>query len=104
MTEEQFLDKFVFYELENMNDGFDAPLIRYFAEDDFETVMDRIEELSINILGIECWVQKKFRNVKYKEDYPGAENWHRKAYKDMRREGFTCYFSATYDIPPVLLN
>lgn len=104
MTEEHFMDKFVFHELENRNDGFDAPSIRYFSEEDFETVMERIEELGIEIFGIECWVQKKFKRVKYREDYPRMEKWHRNAYKDMRREGYACYFSATYEVPPELLR
>lgn len=104
MTEEQFLEKFIFYDLEDRNDGFDKPNFKYFDEEDFETVMSRAEEAGLVMLGIECWVQKKIKTTKYMEDYDEADDWHRQAYKDLRREGFSCLFSATYDIPPQLLR
>lgn len=42
-----FLKSNVFYELINMNDGFDDPSKFYFSQSDFEIVMDRIEKLGI---------------------------------------------------------
>lgn len=104
ITEEEFLDKFIFYDLENLNDGFDHPSIKFFNEYDFEFVMDRAEDYNLTILGIECWVQKQYKTVKYMEDYEGMRNWHRQGYKDLRKEGYRCYFAATYDIPEPLLR
>ena len=38
--EEEFLEKYVFYDLEDLNDGFDSPSIKYFSKDDFEKILE----------------------------------------------------------------
>lgn len=51
----KYLDKHIFYGLENLNDGFDAPSIKYFSEPDFGVVLKRIKDLGLGITGIEPW-------------------------------------------------
>ena len=46
--EEEFLEKYVFYDLENLNDGFDSPLIKYFSKADFEKIL--AENPSIEVI------------------------------------------------------
>jgi len=87
-----------------MNNGVDSPVIWHFSHEDFETVMDRAEQYSINILGIECWSQKRIKRVKYIEEYPEVANWHRKAVAELRRGSpHPCIYAATFEIPPSLL-
>lgn len=104
MTEEKFLEQYIFEGLQNLNTGFDSNTIWHFSEEDFETVMDRVEEYGVTVLGLECWTRNKFRSVKYQEDYKDVENWHRNAFKTLRTEDQGCVFSATYEIPPELLK
>ena len=104
MTEQKFLEDFIFNGLKNLNEGVDASTIYHFSEEDFETVLERIEEYDIEIFGIECWTKNKIRTVKYEEDYSAVKHWHRIAYKELRRQRIPCTFSATYDIPPGILK
>ncbi len=67
-----YLKANVFYNLKNMNDGFDAESIYYFSQSDFEIVLNRIEKLGIGISGIEPWLNREFYDVKVVEDYGGV--------------------------------
>lgn len=104
MREEDFLVQFIFCGLKNMNNGIDSDSIWHFSIEDFETVMDRIEQHNILMLGIECWSHKKIRTVKYADSYEYVDKWHRKAVAELHRSNaFPCTFAATYEIPDVLL-
>ena len=105
--EEEFMEKFIFYDLENLNDGFDSPLIKYFNKADFEKVLDRSEFYGLKIYGIEPWPDRQFFDVKVYEDYdtsPENPEWYRDAYAGFLEEGVTSYFSATYGVPEDLLK
>lgn len=105
--EEEFLDKYVFYDLEDLNDGFDSPSIKYFSKDDFEKILDRAEFYRLKIFGIEPWPDRQFFNVRVYEEYDtSADNpeWYRDAYDRFLEEGVTSYFSATYGVPENLLK
>ena len=105
--EKEFLKKYIFYDLEDLNDGFDSPLIKYFSKEDFEKVLDRAELYGIEIFGIEPWPDRQFFNVRIYEDYGiPADNpkWYRDAYSKFLNEGVTSYFSATYGVPENLLK
>ena len=105
--EKEFLEKYIFLDLKDLNDGFDSPLIKYFSREDFEIVLDREELDGIKIFGNEPWPDKKYFCVRGHEDYKtSADNpeWYRKAYADFIEEGVTSYFSATYGVPENLLK
>ena len=105
--EEEFLEKYVFYDLEDLNDGFDSPSIKYFSKDDFEKILDRAEFYGLKIFGIEPWPDRQFFNVRVYEEYDtSADNpeWYRDAYARFLEEGVTSYFSATYGVPENLLK
>ena len=104
---EEFLEKYVFYDLEDLNDGFDSPSIKYFSKDDFEKILDRAEFYGLKIFGIEPWPDRQFFNVRVYEEYDtSADNpeWYRDAYDRFLEEGVTSYFSATYGVPENLLK
>lgn len=105
--EKEFLEKYVFYDLTDINDGFDSPLIKYFNKEDFEKVLDRAEFYGINIFGIEPWQDRQYFGVRVYEDYNTSAcdpAWYREAYNRFLQEGVTSYFSATYGVPENLLK
>jgi hypothetical protein len=106
-AEERFLDQHVFYDLLNLDDGFDSPSIKYFGKDDFAKVLDRLEIFGIGVYGIEPWPNGEFGDVSIFGDYgddPADPGWYRKAYSDFPERGLESHFSATYAIPEAILK
>ncbi len=98
----EFLDKYIFFGLENLNDGFDAVSIKYFSEADFSIVLQRIEENRIGLYGIEPWLNGEFYDVLTFEDYnakPTDPHWYKQAFEQFKKEGKELQYSATYFIP-----
>src|SRR4051794_33021551 len=88
--EQPYLDKHVFYGLENLNNGFDSPSIKYFTEPDFEIVLKRVKELGLGIYGIEPWQNGEFYDVQVYEEYtkdPSDFNWYMKVFEDYKKDG-----------------
>lgn len=103
--ERQFLIDKIFYGLTNINSGYDSEHIYYFSENDFNTVLDRVERLGIRIMGIEPWLNGEFYDVSTQEDYASiTHHWHRKAFQDFKDSGLDLHYAATYDIPTKLLK
>lgn len=103
----EFLEQYIFFDLENLNDGFDSQEIKYFSKEDFEKVLDRSEFYRIEIFGIEPWPNKQFFGVRVYEEYDTSADdpeWYRKAYKEFLGMGVQSYFSASYGVPADLLD
>ncbi|MEM7333150.1 MAG: hypothetical protein AAF490_13755 [Chloroflexota bacterium] len=60
MTKYDFLDKYMIVGLTNLNDGFDAKIIKYFSEKEFKIVLARVEKYGLGIYGIEPWLNGTF--------------------------------------------
>ena len=102
-----FLDQHIFYDLEDMNDGFDAEAIRYFSKSDFEKVLKRVEYFGISVFGIEPWPEKKFYDAVIFEQYGmEADNpeWYQAAFKKFVDEGVKDYFSASLGVPDEVID
>ncbi|MFW1341069.1 toll/interleukin-1 receptor domain-containing protein [Vibrio parahaemolyticus] len=102
-----FLDQHIFYDLHDLNDGFDVEAIRYFSKSDFEKVINRVEFFGISIFGMEPWPNKQFGGVEVHEmtDYPADDSrWYRTAFKNFISSGIDDYFSASYGVPDELLS
>ncbi len=113
MTEEElilkrkYLDKYVFYGLTNLNDGFDAPGIKYFSEIDFAIVLDRVKALVLGIYGLETWKDGAFHGVLVPEQGDEActdPSWYKTAFEDFKKDGEKLQYAATYYIPEELLK
>lgn len=103
----QFLEQHIFYDLVNLNDGFDSENIKYFSKEDFEKVLDRAEFFKLEIYGIEPWQNKQFSGVKTYDNYDTTSDdskWYKKAYRQFLSEGITNYFSASYGLSDKLLE
>lgn len=107
MTKEEYLEKHVFNGLANRNDGFDQECIKYFAESDFETVLQRVEHLGIGLFGIEPWKDRGYYDVRTHEDYGlGSRDpkWFRRAFAEFKERDNDLLYAASYDIPEHLLG
>ena len=97
-----YLNQHVFYDLKNQNSGFDSESIKYFLEEDFKIVLDRVENLNIGIIGIEPWLNEEFYDVAVVEDYgknPFDSNWYKNAFENFKRENKNLLYAASYVLP-----
>ena len=102
----EFLDKYIFSGLRNMNDGFDAPSIKYFSAADFEIVLHRVQKLGLGIHGIEPWKDGEFYRVLTYEDFTGDPtdcNWYWKAFQALKDDGQELQYAASYHVPDEVL-
>lgn len=102
-----FLKKYIFQGLKNVNDGFDSKSIFYFSEPDFKIILDRVEELNLEVFGIEPWLDGEFYDVKCHEEYelaPNNPNWYRKAFEEFKMKNKNLQYAGTYGIPKKLLT
>lgn len=102
-----FLEQHVFYDLNNLNDGFDVETIRYFSKSDFEKVLKRVEFFGLEIYGLEPWPDKEFAGVRLFEEYemcPNDPEWYWSAFREFVNEGVDSYFSASYGVPKKIMN
>ncbi|PZR18242.1 MAG: hypothetical protein DI539_16550 [Flavobacterium psychrophilum] len=100
--EREFLDNYIFVGLENLNDGFDSSDIKYFSEEDFAIVIQRIRKLGLGIYGIEPWKDGDYYGVQVHEQVtedPTDPNWYEEAFKDFKSTGEKLLYAATYHIP-----
>lgn len=102
-----FLDEYIFYGLENRNDGFDSELIKYFSESEFEIVLDRIENLKIGINGIEPWLNGEFYDVMLPEEFNSIATdpkWYREAFSEFKKQNRELLYAATYAVPDEMMK
>jgi hypothetical protein len=107
MRKLEYLEKNVFFGLENLNSGFDTESIYYFSESDFEIVIDRVEKLGIEIMGIETWINGEFYDVLVAEDFNAVASnpkWYRKAFSQLKESGKGLMYAASFEIPENLLE
>ncbi len=106
MEQNEFLEKHVFSDLTNLNDGFDQKDIIYFSELDFEKVLDKAEHYGISIYEI-----KTFLNGEPNEVTNHADNkkkatdprWYKKAFNRLKAGQTELLYSATYKVSKKLL-
>lgn len=107
MTKEEFLDIYIFKDLTNLNNGFDATSIKYFTQHDFKIVLDRVEKYNLGIYGIEPWKNGEYYDCKIFESYTNdasEPSWYKKAFQEFINEGKELQYSASYSIPEDLLK
>lgn len=107
MDKVEFLDKFIFYGLENLNDGSDTSTIRYFSEADFKIVLERVEKLNIVIHGIEPWKDGTCYDLLCSEDFDQKEAgpaWYWEAFQRFIDTGEELKYAASYDVHEHLIK
>ena len=103
---EAYLDEHVFYGLKNLNDGYDVPSIKYFSEQDFEVVLNRIQDLGLGVYGIEPWQDGSYFDVLTWEEFRDRgikdccdPRWYRGAFQTFKSTEEQLQYAATYQIP-----
>lgn len=102
-----YLNLNVFLGLKNQNSGFDSETIKYFLEEDFKIVLDRVEDLNLGINGIEPWFNEEFYDVIVVEDFgnnPFDSNWYKNAFQNLKNEKKNLLYAASYIVPINLLQ
>jgi hypothetical protein len=103
----KYLEKNIFYGLQNLNTGFDAETIKYFSEQDFEIILERVKEKGLGILGIEPWQNGGFYDVLTYEEFTNDStdaNWYIKAFEKFKADKEILQYAASYYIPEILLE
>jgi hypothetical protein len=106
MEQVEFLEKNVFADLKNLNDGFDKKENLHFNEWDFAIVLDRAEYFGLGIYEVQAWLDGVLHDTAHHESFnKKATNsaWYKKALMTFstRQPGLT--FTASYKVPVKLL-
>ena len=108
MTKEEYLDKYIFKYLRNLNTGFDSPNIKYFTAEDFLIVLKRVEERGLGIYGIEPWdLDNHYYDTKTYEEFarqPDDSDWYQAAFIEFNKTDLKLQYSASYFVPEELLK
>src|SRR5690606_34537288 len=83
MEQPEFLEKNVFTDLKNLNKGTDKATVHYFSEEDFETVLQRVEHFGIGVDKIETKLKSKVAKAASHEDFNKKATdpkWYKKAF------------------------
>lgn len=107
MEQSEFLEKNIFIDLENVNDGFDDVSIHYFSEADFATVLKRAEHFGLSIYKIEPSLEGKAFNVADHDAFRKKATdpkWYTKAFSDFKKLQEGLVYSAAYKVSKKLLD
>tara|TARA_R110002049_G_scaffold292003_2_gene476181 strand:- start:284 stop:646 length:363 start_codon:yes stop_codon:yes gene_type:complete len=106
MEQTEFLEKNVFTDLKNLNDGFDEASIHYFSESDFETVLERVAHFGIGVYAIKPWFNDAFSTEVTHEEFRRKatdQRWYTKAFLSFKKGQAGLFYSASYKVPTKLL-
>lgn len=107
MEQTEFLEKKIFIDLKNLNDGFDKETIQHFSESDFEIVLQRVEHFGIGVYKIEPWLNSEFYAAATHEDFKKKatdSRWYKKAFLTFKFRQSGLSYSATYKVSNKLLS
>ncbi len=107
MEQPEFLEKNVFADLKNLNKGADKATLHYFSEEDFETVLQRVEYFGIGVYKIETKLKSKVAETASHEDFKKKATdpkWYKKAFLTFKSRQPGLSYSATYKVSNKLLE
>ena len=106
MEQSQFLEKNIFTDLKNLNDGFGQEGVQYFSETDFEIVLDRAEHFGLSIYSIAPWSKDEAYEASSHEDHKKKATdpkWYKKEFMTLKTRQEGLLYSATYKVSKKLL-
>ena len=106
MKQSQFLEKNIFTDLKNLNDGFDEDGIQYFSENDFGIVLDRAEYFGLSIYNITPWIKSETLEASSHEDHKKKATdpkWYKKEFVTLKTRQEGLLYSAKYNVSKKLL-
>jgi len=99
----EFLNLYIFKDLNIIDDGFDI----YFSQEDFEVILSRVERYGLGIYGIECWIDRDFYDVvvyEMKTDNPRDSSWYKEAFEEFVKHREGLQYNASFFVPEELLK
>lgn len=84
--------------LTDLNTGFDVPTIKYFSEEEFEIVLNRVDKLGLNMNGIEPFLDGYFYTVVAPSDFEydnSGRKWYWQAFEYLRSLNKNLQYSAS---------
>lgn len=106
MEQTEFLDKILFADLKNLNEGTDKENVPYFSEEDFENLIEKVEYYGIGVYKIETWLNGKEYAVATHEDHKKKATdpkWYKKAFLTFKSRQPGLLYSGTYKVSNKLL-
>lgn len=106
MEQPEFLEKNIFTDLKNLNEGSDKEINPHFSELDFETLLQRVEHFGIGVYKIETWLKDELSEVAEHEDFKKKATdpkWYKKAFLTFKSRQPGLSYSATYKVSNKLL-
>lgn len=106
MEQTEFLEKHVYTDMKNMNDGFDQESELYFSESDFEKVLQKAEHYGIGLFSIKTSLEGEPHATTLHDEHKKKAtdpNWYKKAFKTFRMGQTGLLYSATYKVSKKLL-
>ena len=103
-----FLDRCIFFGLNDINSAFDAPSVKYFSEVEFEIVLRRVNESGLGISGLEPWKDNEYYDCRTFEEFgdaPADPNWYMNVFDMFKIKGDpSLQLSASYVVTDELLE
>ncbi len=106
MEQTEFLEKNIFIDLKNLNDGPDKETVQVFSESDFDTVLQRVEHFGIGVYGITAWQNGEVSEVAAHDDFKKKATdpkWYKKAFLTFKSRQPGLSYSSTYKVSNKLL-
>ena len=106
MEQSEFLEKNIFTDLKNLNDGFAEDGIQYFSENDFGIVLDRAEYFGLSIYNITPWIKSETLEASSHEDHKKKATdpkWYKKEFVTLKTRQEGLLYSAKYKVSKKLL-
>ncbi|MEP0266853.1 hypothetical protein [Dokdonia sp.] len=106
MEQAEFLEKNIFTDLKNLNNGLDKESLHYFSESDFEIVLQRVEHFGIGVYQIESRLDKISNAVAKHEEFKKKATdprWYKRAFLTSKKRQPGLSYSATYKVSNKLL-
>ncbi len=106
MEQTEFLEKNIFIDLKNLNEGTDKESDQQFSESDFETVLQRAEHFGIGVYKIETRLNGTVSEIVSHDDFKKKATdpkWYKKAFLTSKTRQPGLSYSATYKVSNKLL-
>lgn len=106
MEQTEFLEKNVFTDLKNLNQGTENEDVHLFSEADFNSLLDRVEHYGIGLYTIETWINGASQDLAGHEDFKKKATdpkWYRKAFNAFKTKNSDLQYTATYKVSSKLL-
>lgn len=107
MEQTEFLEKTIFTDLKNLNDGSDKETVQHFSESDFEIILQRVEHFGIGVYSITSWKNGEVSTTATHEDFKKKATdpkWYKKAFLTFKSGKPGLSYSATYKVSNKLLE